>query len=77
MNRELFEVGIDEAIEELKRERTLRRGVYPRWISHGKLSKATAEIRMSRLNKAIDLLETQRALTIRKPPYDVAEGSNS
>lgn len=74
MNRELFEVGIDEAIEELKRERTLRRGVYPRWISNGKLPKDVAEVRMSRLDKAIDLLEMQRVLAICKPPYDVAEG---
>ncbi len=51
-------VTIQDAIKELIRERSVRRRVYPDWITWGKISKSDAEIRLLRLNHAINVLET-------------------
>jgi hypothetical protein len=47
-----------DILQELRRELAMRRKLYPKWVSTGRLPKATAEHRMAVLESAIELIES-------------------
>lgn len=63
-DRELFHtqdhVSIADQIAELKRERSIREQVYPRWIANGTLKAGLAMRRNAALDAAIRTLEQIR-----------------
>lgn len=52
-------ITFDEQLEEIERELAMRRSLYPRWISEGKLKQAVADQKFANLKAA---LETFKAL---------------
>jgi hypothetical protein len=54
-------VPIGDQISELKRERAMRKHVYPGLIARDKLAERDAELQNARLQAAIDTLERLKA----------------
>lgn len=49
---DLFPITIEDEIQELEREVTLRRRVYPRWMAQGKISKVKADRQIAVMQSA-------------------------
>jgi len=49
---DLFGIRPEDALAEIDREIALRKRVYPKWISAGRLSYETADIQLKRLEAA-------------------------
>lgn len=54
------DIPLDDQIVELERELLLRRKVYPHWIAQGKMTHATSQRQMLRLEAAIVTLKYLR-----------------
>jgi hypothetical protein len=52
-------ITIRDMAEECRREVTLRRRVYPRWVTAGKLKQGDADRRIAVMEAAADLLTMQ------------------
>lgn len=52
----MFELTTQDAIAEIERELATRRGVYPKWVKLGKISREVAEHRVACLEVALRVL---------------------
>lgn len=53
---DLIRVTPEQMLEEVERELAMRRAVYRQWIADGKLTLATAKIRLARMTAARNVL---------------------
>lgn len=53
-------ISLNQQIEEIERELKMRRSVYPRWVSAGKLRRGEAEYQIARMEAAKATLEWMR-----------------
>lgn len=56
--------SIAEQIAELKRERSMRQRVYPKWVAADRMKQEEADRNMTRLDAAIATLERQQMLAL-------------
>jgi len=56
----MAEIKVEEQIAELRREQALRKNVYPKFISSGKMKQAHADYQMACMSAAITSLEYLR-----------------
>lgn len=56
--------SLAEQIAELKRERSMRQRVYPKWIASDRMKQEEADRNMRRLDAAIATLECQQMLEL-------------
>jgi hypothetical protein len=68
---ELFAVRLDDAIEEVERELAIRASFYPERVRLKRMTVATAQQQMTRLEAARDFLNELRML--RGGSYDLAQ----
>ena len=53
-------ISLNQQIEEIERELTMRRSVYPRWVSAGKIRKGEADYQIARMEAVKATLEWMR-----------------
>lgn len=58
---DLFPITIEDEIQELEREVTLRRRVYPRWMAQGKISKVKADRQIAVMESIINRLKDSKS----------------
>lgn len=54
---DLFPISIEDEIQELEREVSLRKRVYPRWVFQGRISQAKADRQIAVMQSIINRLK--------------------
>lgn len=59
---DLFPISRDDEIQELERELAIRRRVFPRWVSDGRITQAKADRQIAVMASAIESLHRLKGL---------------
>lgn len=54
-------ISLDDQVKEVKREIAMRKRVYPRWVTQGKMDKALADKKLAIMEAALATLEDLQA----------------
>lgn len=59
-----MEPAIDDVIKEIRREISIRKSVYPKWIAAKKMKQDKADWQIACLDKALKILEKSRTTSV-------------